>query len=78
MLSKEYKPLWITCALPDKNSKTSGRAKFKGKYYYNYFSYPQLSNVNVVKNTNGRYCVNTPYSLLSKRLSVLSQDMLCL
>ncbi len=41
--------------LPDKNGKTSGRAKFKGKYYYNSFSYPQLSNTNVVKNANGRY-----------------------
>ncbi len=46
--------------LPDKNGKTSGRPKFKGKHYYNSFSYPQLSNTNVVKNANGRYCINLP------------------
>ena len=46
--------------LPDKNGKTSGRPKFKGKHYYNSFSYPQLSNTNIVKNANGRYCVNLP------------------
>ncbi|NEO54093.1 MAG: helix-turn-helix domain-containing protein [Okeania sp. SIO3B5] len=45
---------------PDKNGKTSGRPKFKGKHYYNSFSYPQLSNANIVKNANGRYCVNLP------------------
>ena len=44
----------------DKNGKTSGRPKFKGKHYYNSFSYPQLSNTNIVKNANGRYCVNLP------------------
>ncbi|WP_293086727.1 transposase [Okeania sp. SIO3B5] len=32
----------------------------KGKHYYNSFSYPQLSNTKIVKNTNGRYCVNLP------------------
>ena len=47
-------------ALPDKNGKTSSRPKFKGKHYYNSFSYPQLSNTHIVKNTNGRYCVNLP------------------
>ncbi|MGD1703614.1 RNA-guided endonuclease InsQ/TnpB family protein [Dapis sp. BLCC M229] len=46
--------------LPDKNGKTSGRPKFKGKHYYNSFSYPQLSNTHIVKNANGRYCVNLP------------------
>ncbi|GGA55007.1 RNA-guided endonuclease TnpB family protein [Okeania sp. KiyG1] len=45
---------------PDKNGKTSGRPKFKGKHYYNSFSYPQLSNANILKNANGRYCVNLP------------------
>ncbi len=49
MLSKEYKLLWITCALPDKNGKTSGRPKFKGKHYYNSLSYPQLSNSSIDK-----------------------------
>ncbi|GGA47539.1 helix-turn-helix domain-containing protein [Okeania sp. KiyG1] len=39
---------------PDKNGKTSGRPKYKGKHYYNSFSYPQLSNANIVKNANGR------------------------
>ncbi|NEQ36534.1 MAG: cytochrome c maturation protein CcmE [Okeania sp. SIO3I5] len=60
MLSNVYKQQWIICALPDKNGKTSGRPKFKGKRYYNSFSYPQLSNTNIVKNANGRYCVNLP------------------
>ncbi|NEO54545.1 MAG: cytochrome c maturation protein CcmE [Okeania sp. SIO3B5] len=55
-----YKLLWITCALPDKNGKTSGRPKFKAKHYYNSFSYPQLSNTSIVKNANGRYCINLP------------------
>ncbi len=45
---------------PDKNGKTSGRPKFKGRHYYNSFSYPQLSNTNIVKNANGRFCVNLP------------------
>ncbi|MGB3509053.1 MAG: hypothetical protein WBA93_07395 [Microcoleaceae cyanobacterium] len=31
-----------------------------GRHYYNSFSYPQLSNANIVKNTNGRFCVNLP------------------
>ncbi|NEO53673.1 MAG: transposase [Okeania sp. SIO3B5] len=55
-----YKLPWITCALPDKNGKTSGRPKFKGKHYYNSFSYPQLSNSHIVKNANGRICINLP------------------
>ena len=45
---------------PDKNGKTRGRPKFKGRHYYNSFSYPQLSNANIVKNPNGRCCVNLP------------------
>ncbi|NEP86227.1 MAG: transposase [Okeania sp. SIO2C2] len=45
---------------PDKNGKTSGRPKFKGKHYYNSFSYPQLSNTNIVKNAKGRFCINLP------------------
>ena len=45
---------------PDKNGKTSGRPKFKGVHHYNSFSYPQLSNANIVKNANGRFCLNLP------------------
>ncbi|MGK7919929.1 MAG: hypothetical protein AB4080_07965 [Trichodesmium sp.] len=60
MLSSVYKQQWITCALPDQNGKTSGRPKFKGRHYYNSFSYPQLSNANIVKNANGRFCINLP------------------
>ncbi len=45
---------------PDKNGNTSGRPKFQGKHYYNSFSYPQLSNTNIVENVNGRFCVNLP------------------
>ncbi|GGA36136.1 hypothetical protein [Okeania sp. KiyG1] len=44
--------------LPDKNGKTTGIAKFKGKHYYNSFSYPQLSNTSIVKNANGLTSVN--------------------
>ena len=46
--------------LPDKNGKTSGKPKFKGSHYYNSFTYPQLSNTNIVKNANGRCCINLP------------------
>ncbi len=45
---------------PDQKGKTSGRPKFKGRHYYNSFSYPQLSNANIVKNANGRFCINLP------------------
>ena len=45
---------------PDKKGKTSGRPKFKGRHYYNSFSYPQLSNANIVKNANGRFCISLP------------------
>ncbi|NEN88282.1 MAG: transposase [Okeania sp. SIO3H1] len=45
---------------PDKNGKTSGKPKFKGKHYYNSFSYPQLSSSSIVKNANGRCCVSLP------------------
>ncbi|GGA16833.1 hypothetical protein CYANOKiyG1_30990 [Okeania sp. KiyG1] len=55
-----YKLLWITCALPDKNGKTSGRPKLKGKHYYNSFCHPQLSNTIPVKNANSRFCINLP------------------
>ena len=45
---------------PAQNGKTSGRPKFKGKQDYNSFSYPQCSNTNIVKNANGRFCINLP------------------
>ncbi|MGB3508040.1 MAG: helix-turn-helix domain-containing protein [Microcoleaceae cyanobacterium] len=45
---------------PDKNGQTSGKPKFKGKHYYNSFSYPQLSNAHIVKNANGRFCISLP------------------
>ncbi|NEP79914.1 MAG: transposase [Okeania sp. SIO3C4] len=45
---------------PNKNGKTSGRPKFKGKHYYNSFSYPQLSNAHIAKNANGLTSVNLP------------------
>jgi len=44
--------------LPNKNSKTSGRLKFKGKHYYNSFSYPQLSKTKIFKNAKGRFCIS--------------------
>ena len=50
---------------PEKNGKTSGKPKFKGKHYYNSFSYPQLSNSPIAKNANGRCCVSLPSNWFS-------------
>ncbi len=43
---------------PDKNGKRSGKPKFKGKHYYNSFTYPQLDNSDITKDERGRNCVN--------------------
>ncbi len=43
---------------PNMNGKTSGRPKFKGKHYYKSFTYPQLSKCDLVKDYQGRFCVN--------------------
>jgi putative transposase len=43
---------------PDKNGNRSGKPKFKGKHYYNSFTYPQLDISDITKDERGRNCVN--------------------
>ncbi len=43
---------------PDKKGKRSGKPKFKGKHYYNSFTYTQLDNSDITKDERGRNCVN--------------------
>ena len=43
---------------PDKNGKTSGKPTFKGRHYYNSFSYTLLKNSDLTKDYRGRFCVN--------------------
>ncbi len=43
---------------PDKNGNKSGKPKFKGKHYYNSFTYPQLDNSDITKDERGRNCIN--------------------
>lgn len=43
---------------PDKNGNRSGKPKFKGKHYYNSFTYPQLDNCDITKDERGRNFVN--------------------
>ncbi|MBE9010146.1 transposase [Pseudanabaenaceae cyanobacterium LEGE 13415] len=43
---------------PDKNGKTSGRPRFKGKHYYNSITYTQLTNAHIVKDERGRICLD--------------------
>ena len=42
---------------PDKNGKTSGRPRFKGKHYYKSFTYAQMSRKDIYRNNNGRNVV---------------------
>lgn len=43
---------------PDKNGNRSGKPKFKGKHYYNSFTYPQLDDSDITKDERGRNCIN--------------------
>jgi len=43
---------------PDKNGNRSGRPRFRGRRYYNSFTYTQLSNLDLVKDERGRDCIN--------------------
>lgn len=43
---------------PDKNGNRSGKPKFKGKHYYNSFTYPQLDCSDITKDERGRNCIN--------------------
>jgi putative transposase len=45
-------------AKPNKNGNRSGKPKFKGRHYYNSFTYPQLDNSDITKDERGRNCVN--------------------
>lgn len=42
---------------PDKNGNRSGKPRFKGKAYYKSFTYSQFRNENIVKDKNGRDCL---------------------
>ncbi|MEG4337108.1 hypothetical protein [Microcoleus sp. D3_18_C2] len=43
---------------PDKNGNRRGQPKFKGFHYYKSFTYPQLDNLNIVKDEQNRICIN--------------------
>jgi len=43
---------------PDKNGNRRGKPKFKGFHYYKSFSYPQLDNLNIIKDEQNRICIN--------------------
>jgi len=43
---------------PDKNGKRSGKPKFRGRHYYNSFTYTQLSNLDLIKDERGRDCIH--------------------
>ncbi|MEG4863314.1 MULTISPECIES: RNA-guided endonuclease InsQ/TnpB family protein [unclassified Microcoleus] len=43
---------------PDKNGNRRGKPKFKGFHYYKSFTYPQLDNLNIIKDEQNRICIN--------------------
>jgi putative transposase len=43
---------------PDKNGNRRGKPKFKGFHYYKSFTYPQLDNLDIVKDEQNRICIN--------------------
>jgi putative transposase len=43
---------------PDKNGNRRGKPKFKGFHYYQSFTYPQLDNLDIIKNEQNRICIN--------------------
>jgi putative transposase len=43
---------------PDKNGNRRGKPKFKGFHYYKSFTYPQLDNLNIIKDEQGRICID--------------------
>ncbi len=45
---------------PNVNRNRSGRPKYKSRYYYKSFTYPQLRNADCTKDDLGRFCVNLP------------------
>lgn len=43
---------------PDKNGNRRGKPKFKGLHYYKSFTYPQLDNLDLVKDEQNRICIS--------------------
>ncbi|MEG3933451.1 helix-turn-helix domain-containing protein [Microcoleus sp. T2B6] len=43
---------------PDKNGTRRGRPRFKGLHYYKSFTYPQLDNLDIVKDEQDRICIS--------------------
>ena len=43
---------------PDKNGNRRGKPKFKGFHYYKSFTYPQLSNLDIIKDEQNRICID--------------------
>ncbi|MEG3969776.1 transposase [Microcoleus sp. T2B6] len=43
---------------PDKNGNRRGKPKFKGSHYYKSFTYPQLDNLDIIKDEQDRVCID--------------------
>jgi putative transposase len=43
---------------PDQNGHRRGKPRFKGFHYYKSFTYPQLDNLNIIKDEQGRICID--------------------
>jgi len=43
---------------PDKNGNRRGKPKFKGYHYYKSLAYPQLDNLNIIKDEQNRICID--------------------
>jgi len=43
---------------PDKNGNRRGKPKFKGSHYYKSFTYPQLDNLDIIKDEQNRICID--------------------
>ncbi len=43
---------------PDRNGNRRGKPKFKGFHYYRSFTYPQLNNVDIIKDEQNRICID--------------------
>ncbi|MEG3923687.1 MULTISPECIES: transposase [unclassified Microcoleus] len=42
----------------DKNGRRRGKPRFKGFHYYKSFTYPQLDNLNIIKDEQSRICID--------------------
>ncbi len=43
---------------PDQNGHRKGKPKFKGLHYYKSFTYPQLDNLDIIKDEQNRICID--------------------